>query len=80
MPEIGVLAAGAYSAAWDSIEGRSRMLLEIYVFERHGFQWLDTMQKNGLAYTLDLVMQEKGWTLDDLEADWREFLTERSRQ
>ncbi|MCA9871552.1 MAG: hypothetical protein KC487_14385, partial [Anaerolineae bacterium] len=80
LPEIGVLAAGAYSAAWDSIEGRSRMLLEIYVFERHGFQWLDTMQKNGLAYTLDLVMQEKGWTLDDLEADWREFLTERSRQ
>ena len=79
LPEISVLIAEATPPS-DSIEDRSRVLLGMYIFQQHGFQWLDSVINDGLATTLDRVMQEQGWTLDDLEADWREFLSERGNQ
>jgi hypothetical protein len=51
----------------------------IYLFERHGFGWLDPALKNGLRPTLEDLLAERGWSWDDLDADWRAFLGSRQR-
>lgn len=76
LPEISELVAQPVAPNSD-IRAQSQTLLAMYIFERHGFQWLDSAMNDGLAATLDLIMQQAGWTLDDLEADWREWLAER---
>ncbi|MEZ4766897.1 MAG: hypothetical protein R2844_00520 [Caldilineales bacterium] len=77
LPHIRELTA-TQAAPIRDFQSQSQMLLAMYVFQRHGFQWLNSALNDGLAATLDLIMQQTGWTLDDLDADWRGFLAERS--
>ena len=79
LPEISELVASPQTPN-DDVRSQSQILLAMYIFQRHGFAWLDSAVNDGLAATLDRIMQEQGWTLADLEADWRAYLAERSNQ
>lgn len=76
LPEISELVAQPQPPT-DDIQSQSQTFLAMYVFQRHGFEWLDGALRDGLATTLDLIMQQEGWTLAELESDWRAYLVER---
>ena len=79
LPEISELVAPQQQPT-DDIHAQSQIFLAMYVFQRHGFEWLDSALNDGLATTLDLIMQQEDWTLADLEAHWRAYLAERGDQ
>lgn len=71
LPEIVAQPAGPSDPYRES-----QILLAMYIFQRHGFRWLDPALEQGLAETLNQILQEQGWTMDELEADWRAYLAD----
>lgn len=61
---------------YDQVTMAGRTLVAAYVLDRHGWEWLQPLMEQGLASTLEAVLEAEGRTMEALESDWQNYLVQ----